>query len=232
MRGKRSFFVTFSDNLDDNRIFFKSTFYNMPFLHDSFEIGQNYRLLTRLSNDIGSLSVVNPSLEKAEKISKLDGIYTVYPLRGVFGQNAYKNIVYSALDTLKNVKYDDSTLSKVSKDLATCFELAHRPDNVQTAERAVNALASIDIAIMLSIYRKLRDNSQKSRNVFYNLSNFRIVNFEKALGFAPTITQTQAFEDIMQDLVSPFNMSRIVSGDVGSGKPPLLFCHIFVFFCS
>lgn len=84
MRGKRSFFVTFSDNLDDNRIFFKSTFYNMPFLHDSFEIGQNYRLLTRLSNDIGSLSVVNPSLEKAEKISKLDGIYTVYPLRGVF----------------------------------------------------------------------------------------------------------------------------------------------------
>lgn len=161
MRGKRSFFVTFSDNLDDNRIFFKSTFYNMPFLHDSFEIGQNYRLLTRLSNDIGSLSVVNPSLEKAEKISKLDGIYTVYPLRGVFGQNAYKNIVYSALDTLKNVKYDDSTLSKVSKDLATCFELAHRPDNVQTAERAVNALASIDIAIMLSIYRKLRDNSTK-----------------------------------------------------------------------
>ncbi len=230
MRGKRSFFVTFSDNLDDNRIFFKSTFYNMPFLHDSFEIGQNYRLLTRLSNDIGSLSVVNPSLEKAEKISKLDGIYTVYPLRGVFGQNAYKNIVYSALDTLKNVKYDDSTLSKVSKDLATCFELAHRPDNVQTAERAVNALASIDIAIMLSIYRKLRDNSQKSRNVFYNLSNFRIVNFEKALGFAPTITQTQAFEDIMQDLVSPFNMSRIVSGDVGSGKTAVAFFAIYL--CS
>ena len=230
MRGKRSFFVTFSDNLDDNRIFFKSTFYNMPFLHDSFEIGQNYRLLTRLSNDIGSLSVVNPSLEKAEKISKLDGIYTVYPLRGIFGQNAYKNIVYSALDTLKNVKYDDSTLSKVSKDLATCFELAHRPDNVQTAERAVNALASIDIAIMLSIYRKLRDNSQKSRNVFYNLSNFRIVNFEKALGFAPTITQTQAFEDIMQDLVSPFNMSRIVSGDVGSGKTAVAFFAIYL--CS
>lgn len=230
MRGKRSFFVTFSDNLDGNRIFFKSTFYNMPFLHDSFEIGQNYRLLTRLSNDIGSLSVVNPSLEKAEKISKLDGIYTVYPLRGVFGQNAYKNIVYSALDTLKNVKYDDSILSKVSKDLATCFELAHRPDNVQTAERAVNALASIDIAIMLSIYRKLRDNSQKSRNVFYNLSNFRIVNFEKALGFAPTITQTQTFEDIMQDLVSPFNMSRIVSGDVGSGKTAVAFFAIYL--CS
>lgn len=228
MRGKRSFFVTFSDNLDGNRIFFKSTFYNMPFLHDSFEIGQSYRLLTRLSNDIGSLSVVNPSLEKAEKISKLDGIYTVYPLRGVFGQNAYKNIVYSALDTLKNVSYDDTILSKVSRDLANCFELAHRPTSVEIAQRAVNALASIDVAIMLSIYRKLRDNTQKLRKVFYNFDNFRIVDFEKALGFKPTITQTQAFEDIMADLTSPYYMSRIVSGDVGSGKTAVAFFAMYL----
>lgn len=228
MRGKRSFFVTFSDNLDGNRIFFKSTFYNMPFLHDSFEIGQSYRLLTRLSNDIGSLSVVNPSLEKAEKISKLDGIYTVYPLRGVFGQNAYKNIVYSALDTLKNVGYDDTILSKVSRDLANCFELAHRPTSVETAQRAVNALASIDVAIMLSIYRKLRDNTQKSRKVFYNFEDFRIVDFENAFGFKPTITQTQAFEDIMADLTSPYYMSRIVSGDVGSGKTAVAFFAMYL----
>lgn len=228
MRGKRSFFVTFSDNLDGNRIFFKSTFYNMPFLHDSFEIGQNYRLLTRLSNDIGSLSVVNPSLEKAEKISKLDGIYTVYPLRGVFGQNAYKNIVYSALDTLKNVGYDDTILSKVSRDLANCFELVHRPTSVEIAQRAVNALASIDVAIMLSIYRKLRDNTQKLRKVFYNFDNFRIVDFEKALGFKPTSTQTQAFEDIMADLTSPYCMSRIVSGDVGSGKTAVAFFAMYL----
>lgn len=228
MRGKRSFFVTFSDNLDGNRIFFKSTFYNMPFLHDSFEIGQNYRLLTRLSNDIGSLSVVNPSLEKAEKISKLDGIYTVYPLRGVFGQNAYKNIVYSALDTLKNIGFDDTILSKVSRDLANCFELAHRPTSVEIAQRAVNALASIDVAIMLSIYRKLRDNTQKLRKVFYNFDNFRIVDFENALGFKPTITQTQAFEDIMADLTSPYCMSRIVSGDVGSGKTAVAFFAMYL----
>lgn len=228
MRGKRSFYVTFSDNLDGNRIFLKSTFYNMPFLHDSFEIGQNYRLLTRLSNDIGSLSVVNPSLEKAEKITKLDGIYTVYPLRGVFGQNAYKNIVYSALDTLKNVGYDDTVLSKVSRDLANCFELAHRPTSVEIAQRAVNALASIDVAIMLSIYRKLRDNTQKLRKVFYNFDNFRIVDFEKSLGFKPIITQTQAFEDIMADLTSPYCMSRIVSGDVGSGKTAVAFFAMYL----
>ena len=66
----KSFFVIFSDNLANNRIYFKAMFYNMPFLHDGFAVGQSYRMLTRLSNDQGSLTVVNPSLEKIEKISK------------------------------------------------------------------------------------------------------------------------------------------------------------------
>lgn len=65
-------------------------FYNMPFLHDGFEKGQEYRLLTRLTNDLGSLTVVNPTIEKIERISKLDGIYTLYPLGSVMGQNAFK----------------------------------------------------------------------------------------------------------------------------------------------
>ena len=30
----KSFFVIFSDNLANNRIYFKAMFYNMPFLHD------------------------------------------------------------------------------------------------------------------------------------------------------------------------------------------------------
>ena len=90
----KSFYVIFSDNLSDNRVFFKAMFYNMPFLHDGFEKGQSYRMLTRLSNDVGALTVVNPSLEKIERISKLDGIYTLYPLGSAMGQNAFKNIVY------------------------------------------------------------------------------------------------------------------------------------------
>lgn len=92
----------------------------------------------------------------------------------------------------------------------------------------MNALASIDVAIMLSIYRKLRDNTQKLRKVFYNFDNFRIVDFENALGFKPTITQTQAFEDIMADLTSPYCMSRIVSGDVGSGKTAVAFFAMYL----
>ena len=218
----KSFFVVFSDNLTNNKVYFKAMFYNMPFLHDSFSIGQSYRLLTRLTNDVGSLTVVNPSLEKIEKISKLDGIYTLYPLGNVMGQNAFKNIVYSALDSAKGLTYEGS-LAKVNKDLSLCFEAAHRPSSVNIAQRAIDSLASIDLAIVLSIYRKLRNNTQKTRKVFYNFDNFRILNFVSALSFQPTDSQTKAFEEIYDDLNSNEYMSRVISGDVGSGKTAVAF---------
>lgn len=222
----RSFFVIFSDNLANNKVFFKAMFYNMPFLHDGFEKGQEYRLLTRLTNDLGSLTVVNPSIEKIERISKLDGIYTLYPLGSVMGQNAFKNIVYSALDSLKGTHYEGS-LAKVNKDLALCFEAAHRPTSLNIADRAIDSLASIDLAIVLSIYRKLRRSTQKSRKVFYNFENFRILDYVSTLNFEPTDSQFQAFEDIYSDMNCDKYMSRIVSGDVGSGKTAVAFFAMY-----
>lgn len=222
----RSFFVIFSDNLANNKVFFKAMFYNMPFLHDGFEKGQEYRLLTRLTNDLGSLTVVNPTIEKIERISKLDGIYTLYPLGSVMGQNAFKNIVYSALDSVKGLTYEGS-LAKINKDLSSCFEAAHRPSSVNIAQRAIDSLASIDLAIVLSIYRKLRNNTQKTRKVFYNFNNFRILDFLSTLSFQPTDSQFQAFEDIFSDMNGDKYMSRIVSGDVGSGKTAVAFFAMY-----
>lgn len=223
----KSFFVVFSDNLANNKVYFKAMFYNMPFLHDGFSIGQSYRLLTRLTNDIGSLTVVNPSLEKIERISKLDGIYTLYPLGNVMGQNAFKNIVYSALDSVKGLTYEGS-LAKINKDLSSCFEAAHRPSSVNIAQRAIDSLASIDLAIVLSIYRKLRNNAQKTRKVFYNFNNFRILDFLSTLSFQPTDSQRKAFEEIYNDLNSNEYMSRIISGDVGSGKTAVAFFALWL----
>ena len=222
----KSFFVVFSDNLANNKVYFKAMFYNMPFLHDGFEKGQEYRLLTRLTNDLGSLTVVNPTIEKIERISKLDGIYTLYPLGSVMGQNAFKNIVYSALDNLKGANYEGS-LAKVNKDLALCFEAAHRPTSLNIADRAIDSLASIDLAIVLSIYRKLRRSTQKSRKVFYNFENFRILDYVSTLNFEPTDSQFQAFEDIFSDMNGDKYMSRIVSGDVGSGKTAVAFFAMY-----
>ena len=107
--------------------------------------------------------------------------------------------------------------------MALCFEAVHRPTSLEIADRAVNSLASLDLAIVLSIYRKLRNSAQKTRKVFYNFDDFRIRDYVSTLSFSPTPSQMQAFEDIIADMKSDGYMSRIVSGDVGSGKTAVAF---------
>lgn len=220
--GKKSFFVAFSDNLSANKTYYKAVFYNMPFLHGSFEVGQSFRMLARLTKEKGVFCMVNPVVERVEKISKLKGVYTVYPLKNVFGQSAYKNIVYSALDSLKQLDYK-GRFCTVNKDLAVCFEQAHRPSCVKDAEIALEKLATIDMAIMISLYRKTKKSVDRTRKVFYNFDKNRIVDYNNSLDFSPTASQLTAFDDISNDLLSQNYMSRVVSGDVGSGKTAVAF---------
>ncbi|MDE6302614.1 MAG: DEAD/DEAH box helicase, partial [Clostridia bacterium] len=221
-RGKRMFSVSFSDNLAEGRICFKATFYNMPFLHDSFAVGNQYRLFGRLSKEEGVFNIVNPQLEKLDKVSKLKGIYTVYPLKGVFGQNSFKNIMINALDELKTTKYE-GRLARINEDLGNAFLNLHMPKSVEEAEDTLDTLASLDIAIVLSMYRKMRNSALKSRKVFYNLSDFRIDTYTNTLNFELTQSQQIACEDILNSMKSDKNISRIVSGDVGSGKTAVAF---------
>lgn len=220
--GKHSFSVSFSDNLTDNKIYFIAKFYNMPFLHDGFEIGQSYRMLTRISRDIGTFTVINPHLEKVEKISKLDGIYTVYPLRDSFSQGTFKNIITSGIE-LVDAERKKGSFDIVNDDFMRTFKEIHRPESLEAAEIALDRLAGIDLALTLEIYRKSRKNSQKYRKVFYNFDNFRVDDYINSLDFAPTPSQMQAFADIFDDMTSAEYMSRIVSGDVGSGKTVVAF---------
>ncbi|MDE7373251.1 MAG: hypothetical protein K2N18_04230, partial [Clostridia bacterium] len=172
-RGKRSFSVSFSDNLaKDRKIYFKATFYNMPFLHDSFTVGDEYRLFGRLSKDESVFNIVNPQLEKLNKISKLKDIYTVYPLKGILGQNTFKNIMQNALDEISCTRYE-GRLAEVNGDMVDIFKRLHNPKHLEEAGDAIDDLASLDLAIVLSMYRKLRKSDEKARKVFYNLANFR-----------------------------------------------------------
>ncbi|MBR4800631.1 MAG: DEAD/DEAH box helicase [Clostridia bacterium] len=225
--GKHSFSVSFSDNLADNKVYFVAKFYNMAFLHDGFEIGQNYRMLTRLSKDLSSFTVVNPHLEKVDKISKLEGIFTVYPLKNVFPQGTFKNLVYSAID-LVNEERRQGKLDVVNEDFVRAFSAIHKPTSIEEAENAFDRLAAIDLALALQIYKKSKKSSQKHRKVFYDLPNFRIDEFLNALDFEPTPTQMKAFSEIFDDMTGAEYMSRIVSGDVGSGKTVVAFFAVFV----
>jgi len=224
--GNKAFSVSFSDNLSNNTNYFKATFYNMPFLHDSIKIGENYRVLTKFT-DPGSYTVANPTLEKENKISKLDGIYSIYPLKGIFGQASFKNIINAALESCKQIDFE-GYVGQVNYDIFKIFDRIHNPKSIEDANLAIEDLASIDLGIVLEIYRKSNKNTKNERKVFYKINNNIILDYKNALEFNLTQSQILAIDDINNDLSSSKNMSRILCGDVGSGKTAVAFYSMYL----
>lgn len=216
-RGAKAFSVSFRDTLSDKQTRFKATFFNQPYFHDSFYEGGIYRILGKTA--IGEATLVNPVFEPADKIRRLDGVMTVYPLKGLIGQTTFAKLVGECIAEFRAEKGENGNF------FADVLSKAHFPSTYEEAETAVSALASYDVATAIKIYKNAVSRGDNARKVLYNLQKNIILSFENALSVTPTPSQRRAFEEILADLTSPLDMSRIVSGDVGSGKT------LVAFFC-
>ena len=235
----KSFTVTFRDSIALKPTFFNAIFYNQPYLKSQFEVGKKFRLFSKIT-DGGVSLLVNPTVEPTDKLKLLTkGIYTVYPLRNEIGQRTFKKSIYEcfiALGYVPNVKgicEDDNTPIEREIDgnskcqtMLTESEFAlydtlykiHFPKDKNDCNSAIETLSSIDFAMGLKTYRNSHLSAVRTRKNHYNRIGFTIQNFQKSLSFDLTESQLKAIEDIERDLTSASNMSRIVSGDVGSGK--------------
>ncbi len=225
-RGTKSFTVTFLDKISAKRVYFKAVFYNQPYLYEYFEVGKNFRLLGKITLSGGEMLLINPTVESEEKLKRLNrGVYTVYPLKGIIGQGTFKNLIDSALESLRKsagitsvFQEDYATKDDAIKATWLTLKSAHMPESTEECKDALDTLASLDFACGLYNYKTARKNASKERKVFYNFTNFGILSFENLLDFALTDTQIETMTEIENDLNKNISMSRIVYGDVGSGK--------------
>lgn len=215
-RGSKSFSVKLAE--DGTKSGFSATFFNQPYLYASFEAGKSYRFLGKAGE--GEVALVNPVFEPTDKIRNLEGVFTVYPLRGIIGQNTFKRILSSALDLAREEK-------TMPPEVLAALNLSHFPKSLDDARKGRSSLAAYDVAAAIKIYKKASGRGDSRRKVFYNLPKSIIVDFEKHITLTPSETQRKAMEDIALDLGSAHNMARIVSGDVGSGKTLVAFFAAF-----
>lgn len=219
-RGKKGFTVRFIDLKDERGGGFKVTFFNQPYYHAAFKEGECYRFLGKMPE--GEAVLVNPVFEPADKIVNLDGVFTVYPLRGKLGQSTFKKLVRETLNGL-------TSKDGMPEEVLSALRTAHFPSSSLEAEEGIALLAAYDAATAVNIYKTTLKRGDTERKVFYNLPKNIILSFLSALDVTPTPSQLRTFEEILSDLTSNRNMSRIVSGDVGSGKTLTAF---FAAYCA
>ena len=210
----------------------KLTFFNSQYLAGKFALGDECFVHGTVSLFNGQMQMVNPYIEKAEKIEDNALVRPVYHLTAGITSNNISKWVRTALKLCGH-----ELMSCIPASIAEqkgfvspleAYEKAHFPSSLEEARRAREQLAYEEL-ILLGIGMKLYSSGHGIKEVAEQVipsgsngidreSAMRWSQIKGNLGFTLTEDQASAFRDVQTDLMSTVPMNRLIQGDVGSGK--------------
>ncbi|MDR1322148.1 MAG: ATP-dependent DNA helicase RecG [Gracilibacteraceae bacterium] len=101
---------------------------------------------------------------------------------------------------------------------AEAFRAIHAPDSPQQAEAARRRLVMEELLFLQLALADLRRAAERSERPILAAGQGLVEDFIRALPFKLTGAQKRVLEEIFADMASARGMTRLVQGDVGSGK--------------
>ncbi len=224
-RGRRTLVVKLSDGERELWVRFLN-FY--PSQVKQFAEGKRVRLFGEVRPGFFGDEMVHPRYRIVAKGAPLSKSLTpVYPTTAGLAQNALRDMINGALDTLPLDDTLDAKLLAKLKLMAfrDAVLLLHRPppdataikldDRTHPAWRRLkfDELLAQQLAMRIA-YRERRAKTAPALPDAHTLTNALV----KSLPFPLTRAQRQAHAAISKDLAQPHPMRRLLQGDVGSGK--------------
>lgn len=170
-------------------------------------------------------------LLRASFSKELPGIIPVYPLTGGLTQNVVRSAVKSALDICLD-RIEETLPTEIMEEyglipLKTAIKCVHFPKNTEELAKARRRLAFEDAAVLTIVLEKLRQNRKAQKGISFHTAGI-LDEYLKLLPFEPTPAQFSVMNEIALDMASDQPMSRLIQGDVGSGKTALALYAMFI----
>lgn len=196
-------------------------FFNQPYVKEFFPVGSSFRFWGLVTQKGRTYEMTAPSYEPYYDSIKLPDFMPIYPLTEGLSQKVLANIIGQQLMNLPD-ELPEIIPERIRKEmglipLSDSLREIHIPSNYDELDRARKRfvfeelyLFSIGMALLKS--RKTSGNAPEMKSVTNKL-------FLSKIGFELTQAQKRTIEEITTDMTrggSP--MTRLVSGDVGSGK--------------
>ncbi len=148
-------------------------------------------------------------------------LFPVYPeSHGITSRwfyHALERVFASGAHTQEDPLPEDIRTRLHLPDIATALHWIHRPEKQVHAEAARKRFAFEEMFV-LSVARA-KDRHENSARSGYQVAAADLSNqFLASIPFPPTSAQRRAIGEIVHDLQKPHPMSRLLEGDVGSGK--------------
>lgn len=207
----------------DDSAYLKVIWFNQAFIARNLKVGDRVSLAGKVRENYGQLEMVSPNYEKITQgiLANTQGLVPNYHSTEKLSQKQLRNFIKQVLPLAQKV--DDWLPESLRKnlgliDLASALSKVHFPKNNQDILASQKRLAFTELFL-----RQIKSQSIKRqlKNLSAPIINFKekeTRNFVKGLPFNLTADQKKATWEILQDLEKSSPMSRLLEGDVGSGK--------------
>ena len=209
--------------IKDESASLKVIWFRMPFLKNSLRSGMTVTVRGRVVRKKDGLVMEHPEIfspfSKYEE--KLGTLQPVYPLTAGLTNNMVTRAMKQALDEIVLAR------EFLPKELRLHYRLAeynyalrgiHFPIDKQNYYTARERLVFEEFFMFILALRQLKESTDKMENAFLVEKRDEIEHLIAKLPYELTNAQKKVWTEIKKELMGAYAMSRLVQGDVGSGK--------------
>jgi len=196
-------------------------------------IGETMRFSGKVGLFMGHKTLENPEFEDLDEEMVATGrIAPVYRLTEGLTTKRLRGLTRLALDAYASLVTDplpETVLSEYQlPDLAEALRQAHFPESQESLDRALRRLAFEEFFyVQLGVMQRRRD-LREAAAIAIEGDAALVERFTGALPFALTGAQERVLGEVLGDMRRNVPMTRLVQGDVGSGKTAVAAAAMYV----
>lgn len=209
--------ILYKAEVTDSVSLMQITFFNNPYAAEKLKEGEEYLFFGRVGGQLGRREMASPLVEPAQTGERIRPIYA--QTQGL-SSRVIESCVAHAL-ALRKDELNDPLPDALRQEYSLChlrfaMENIHFPADEEALLRARRRLVFEELlTLQLGLLRlKARTRTQTALQAVQDYSEA----FFALLPFSPTGAQRRAISECLQDMRSATPMSRLLQGDVGSGK--------------
>lgn len=201
----------------------KVLWFNQAFLSKTLNVGDRVSLAGKISENNGQLMIVSPLYEKinSEDLIHTKGLIPNYHLTSDLSQKKIRGLVKKVIYLSDKIidwlpKEIQTRLNLI--DLSEALKKIHFPNNNTEINEAQRRLGFTELFLRQLKAQLIKKQIKNRRAPAIKFQKKETQNFVNTLVFNLTAAQKKSAWEILQDLEKSEPMSRLLEGDVGSGK--------------
>ena len=222
--------------IEDGSAKMKVMWFNQPYMAKMYTDGMYVKLAGKVAGSEGKLYLSNPEVEKLDSlpIDRHDSIFkntedaddTIYPVyretKGITSKWIYHTVLKcfekDILDTLVDPIPADILKKYNLPELTTALVWIHSPKKAEHAESARKRFAFEEVFYIQVQNAQNRAAANAATTYSFNTDEDHLLQFTERFPFTLTESQDKSIAEILKDFSGNHAMSRLLEGDVGSGK--------------